>query len=363
MAAEVLAISLLTINAAYWLWYRLCVVSAQSHKKTDHRTLPPVSVVIVYKNAGRKITDLIKSLLAQDYPEFEILAINDYSTDDGPSRLATVRDPRLRMLDATLDAPGKKQALQQGIKHAGYQHILLTDADCMPASANWIRVMASMLIPETKTQIILGYGPLNKSNSLLNDFARFETITTAMQYFSAAVSKIPYMGVGRNMMYTRSLFESIGGFDSHSHVTSGDDDLFVRDSSGGASINVCLTPDSFMYSDAKDTLRGYLSQKSRHISTSVHYRWVHKILLGVLPACHAGFYTVCLTSFLLGWMAAPTFICLVVSRWLVMYALLWKPMSLLDGRDLVIKLPLLDLFYFLYYGILPVFSLFRKKSW
>lgn len=358
-----MATGLLVLNAAFWACYRICVSRAATAKPARLTDLPPVSVIIVYKNAGSSISELVSSLLTQDYPEFEILAVNDFSTDEGPGLLAAFRDERLRLLNATLDTPGKKQALQQGIKAARFPYILLTDADCRPASDTWIKSMASSLDSNEKGQIVAGYGPTTQTDTLLNDFARFETITTAMQYISAAILGSPYMGVGRNIMYTRALFDSAGGFDSHSHIISGDDDLFVRDAADIAVTHICMEKGSFMYSPSKDTLEGYLSQKSRHISTSLHYKWIHKVLLGVLPACHVGFYAIILAVMLAGWMGVLPVTVLLAGRWVTMTALLRKPVKLLAGKDLVAKLPLLDMLYALYYCILPVYSLFRKRSW
>jgi hypothetical protein len=62
----------------------------------------------------------------------------------------------------------------------------------------------------------------------LNRFIRFETVYSAVQYLSFALNGSPYMGVGRNLIYHKSLFAEANGFKSHEKIASGDDDLFIN---------------------------------------------------------------------------------------------------------------------------------------
>jgi len=121
---------------------------------------------------------------------------------------------------------GKKFPLSIGIKSAKHEILLLTDADCKPNSDHWIKTMVSNY--NTETEIILGYGPYNKSKGFLNMLIRYDTTMIALQYFSFALIGMPYMGVGRNLSYRRSTFYKIKDFTSHYSISSGDDDLFIK---------------------------------------------------------------------------------------------------------------------------------------
>jgi hypothetical protein len=80
---------------------------------------------------------------------------------------------------------------------------------------------------DESTEIVLGYGAYHKKKGFLNKLIRWETFHTALQYFSYALAGRPYMGVGRNLSYKKTVFFRHKGFSAHNHVASGDDDLFI----------------------------------------------------------------------------------------------------------------------------------------
>src|SRR3989344_5998916 len=109
------------------------------------------------------------------------------------------------------------------------------------------------------------------------------TTMIAVHYFSMVLMRAPYMGVGRNMAYTKTVFNSTHGFKSHYAVSSGDDDLFVQEAAKKRNYTIQLAPDSYMFSDAKTTWETFVMQKARHYSTSPRYKVFKKLLLGIYP--------------------------------------------------------------------------------
>ena len=173
---------------------------------------------------------------------------------------------------------GKKFALTLGIKAAKNEHLLFTDADCMPQSDNWIaRMMANFAAPQT--QIVLGYSPYKPAKGLLNAFIRFETVKTAINYFSAALKGNAYMGIGRNLAYTKTLFFGAKGFASHMHILSGDDDLFVNQNATDTNTSIELHHNTFMYTEAKPTVSAWYRQKKRHFGVGKAYKKEHRLML------------------------------------------------------------------------------------
>jgi hypothetical protein len=176
---------------------------------------------------------------------------------------------------------GKKLPLTLGIKAAKYEHLLLTDADCQPISSKWLSGMVNGF--SNGKQIVLGYGPYKEGEGFLNKVIRFDTLFIAMNYFSFALAKVPYMAVGRNLAYTKSVFNSVSGFKSHYSISSGDDDLFIQEAAVDSNYTIQVDPDTFCYSNPKETWKEWVSQKSRHYSTSVKYQVIKKLLLGIYP--------------------------------------------------------------------------------
>ncbi len=350
------------------LYYFLLSTYFPNDSKNDLSILhsdisPGVSVIIASKNGGGEILNLVKKLVRQDYPTFEVIVVDDFSTDGSIDHLYALKYSNLIILKATIDAPGKKAALSQAIASSKYPILLFTDADCMPPSDLWIKKMVQALVTSGEKEVVLGYGPLNADGNLVSKFARYETFLTAFQYMGYTGFGLPYMGVGRNLMYKKSLFEKVGGYSRHHHIASGDDDLFIKAVASGKNVEVCIDPDTFMYSDSKSNLHDFLQQKSRHISTSVHYKPAHQLLLGVHSAAHILFYTalIMILLFYQQWIIAALFICIFKFAGQILMGL--KAMKILKVSDLVISMPFMDFLLYIYFLVVPVYSILSKNRW
>lgn len=270
----------------YCIIYREIIIYKPEKVSDDSKN---ISVIICAKNEAENLFNFIPLIIKQEYSDFEILVINDNSTDNtnevieflsGKYRIEmTDRNIELRMIRVTDKTyEGKKEALMKGISYAKYKYLMLTDADCYPYSTRWLCLMQQNF--SENTDIVLGYGGYKQQKGLLNSMIRYEALYTAIQYFSFALRGIPYMGVGRNLAYTKSVFKKAKGFSKHLHIPSGDDDLFINQIAGKKNIAVETRHDSFTYSIAKETFKDWFIQKKRHLSTSVYYKIKHKILLG-----------------------------------------------------------------------------------
>ncbi len=265
--------------------------------------LPPVSVVVCARSEAKNIMELVPILFDQDYPNFEILIVNDRSWDDSKEILEAlkIKYPTLRFIDIEENErhhfSGKKMAITLGIKGATYENIVFTDADCRPLSNSWLKHIVSGYT--NGKSIILGYSPYKKRKGLLNKFIRFDTYAIAMNYFSLAKIGSPYMGVGRNMSYTKTQHFLKGGFKSHYHIASGDDDLFVNQNSTKQNTNIVLHPNSHVESFPKLTYDDWKRQKIRHMTSSNLYKFKHKFILGLYSLSLLLFYALFILTLLL----------------------------------------------------------------
>ena len=306
-----------------------------------------VSVIICAKNESENLKTFLPSIIEQDYPDFEIVLINDASKDDTLdvmhhfSKLHnTIKVVNVKSIEAFWG--NKKYALTLGIKAAKHDFLLFTDGDCKPVSKHWIKEMSSNF-SNTKS-LVLGYGAYSKiKNSLLNKLIRFETLITALNYFSFAKIGLPYMGVGRNMGYTKKEFFDANGFISHIKVRSGDDDLFINQIANPQNTAVCYSKESFTESIPKTTFASWFKQKRRHVSTAKHYRMKHKVLLTLLYASNLFFWSFALILLLtlFNWKIV---LGLFLFRIVLQYIILGVSSKKLRETDLLIFLPFLEIF-------------------
>ncbi len=243
----------------------------------------PISVVICARDEAHNLATNLPGVLVQEYSTtHEIVLVNDNSEDESKYLLDEFKKSfkNLNVVNLTQDAKminGKKFPLSMGIKSAKYETLLLTDADCVPASEHWMKLMQDGF--DDNIEIVLGYGAYKKKPGFLNKLIRFETFQTALQYFSYALAGMPYMGVGRNLSYKRDVFIRNKGFSSINQMPSGDDDLFINQVANRNNTAIVIDKDAHTLSEPKTTFNDWMTQKYRHYTTSKYYKKQHAILL------------------------------------------------------------------------------------
>jgi len=352
----------LTLICYYICIFKALAVYKPQPKVSDNK---PVSILICAKDEAENLKTFLPQIYKQNYPDFEVVLINDRSIDDTfevmksfeeqyPDKTVFVNVPRSN--DSRLTG-NKKYALTLGIKAAHNEHLLLTDADCRPASLDWIRLMTGQFTD--KKQIVLGYGKYETQKGFLNKLIRFETLQTAMQYFSYALKGKPYMGVGRNLAYTKSLFMQNNGFYNHLDVLSGDDDLFINEVATADNTTICIQPDSFTVSKPKQDWKSYFYQKRRHISTAKYYQTKHKILLATYSLSLLGFWVttilLLISQIYLPWVLGLVFLRVAIA-WYFQYKIAGK----LQEKNLIFWFPVLEISLLSFQMFIFATNIFKK---
>ncbi|MDX2430138.1 MAG: glycosyltransferase [Bacteroides sp.] len=323
-----------------------------------------ISVVICARNEANNLERFLPLILEQDYPKFEVVVVNDCSTDGTEELLSEMKlaYDKLRYTNIPLNekfAHGKKLALTVGLKAALYDHVVLTDADCYPAGKKWLLSMARNLGKENK--IVLGYGSYEKQKGLLNILIRYETVFTAIQYLSFAIKGKPYMGVGRNLGYQKDLFFDNKGFAGHYHIASGDDDLFVNQHANKNNTSVEIEAESFTISIPKTGFGAWIRQKKRHLVAGNLYSRGSRFRLGLeifsRMLLYASFTTLILVS---SWLLPVT--CMFGLFLIIRMSIFKLGMMRLKEKYLLLPSLLLDLALPLILGAIWISNLFNTKN-
>lgn len=369
MRWEVILFGALTAAALIQIFYYLYFFSRVAFYKSkakNHSQQHPVSVVICARDEDENLARNLPGILVQEYSTTnEVIVVNDNSIDDSKYILAELQKTfkKLQIVDLTQEAKmiaGKKFPLSIGIKEAKHEIVLLTDADCVPASEHWMHKMQDAF--SNGVEVALGYGAYTKQPGFLNKAIRFETFHTALQYFGYALAGKPYMGVGRNLAYKKNLFFRNKGFSSINHIPSGDDDLFINKVATKENTTVVLEPEAFTLSKPKQTWKDWMRQKNRHYSTGKFYKSSHKFLLGLYTFSLFLFYPLFIASavfFDWRWSLIPLAVRLIVQ------AIIWnKAMKRLNENDLFKWFLFWDVWMFVYYIIFaPALWRKPKKTW
>jgi poly-beta-1,6-N-acetyl-D-glucosamine synthase len=350
----------------YYLFFFLRI---SLKKKNDVVQGPgePVSVVICARNEAINLENNLPLILRQDYPNYEVIVVNDCSEDNTEEVLNELKKKynNLRSTFIRQDNKfrhGKKLAMTIGLKSACHPWVLLTDADCVPASTQWISEMQKHFTPTN--EIVLGYGAYTRKPGLLDKFVRFDTFFIAMQYISFAIAGVPYMGVGRNLAYKRSIFFENKGFASHLNLESGDDDLFINEVIRKNNNRVEYSHLSHTKSTPPKTFKEWFRQKSRHLTTGTYYKGSTRFLLGLEMLSRLIFYF--------------TFVLLVIKKIFLPYVLavfiirlisntfiLNKGMNRMNEKNLLLFSPVFDLIIILFniFCVTRNFMTIKRSRW
>lgn len=361
------------------------------------KKLPGVSIIVAALNEIENLKELIPILERQDYPDYEIIIVDDRSEDGTYDFLINNEDKFkkvkfVRILALPQHFTAKKYALTMGIKKSKNDIILLTDADCRPTSLKWIKSMVNQLTADK--DVVLGFSPYYKFEGFLNQFIRYETFQTALQYLSFAKFGMPFMGVGRNLMYRKERFWKNNGFASHNGLLSGDDDLLINAIANGNNTEIRIDQPSWVLSEPKLTFKDWVTQKRRHLSVGKVYKFRDKLMLGLLWLSFIGIWLFLIPAFfsnpswftLPDWLIIPNYwleqfgiqhweplnnwmrviICIFVSWVLLRWLILHLANKRLGGTIKSGKILLYDIVYWAYlviFGVITLFSNPKKIKW
>lgn len=212
-------------------------------------SLPPLSVIIVTKDTGKALEENLSAILEQDYPQFEVIVVNDQSAGEDENILKRMEGKYRQLYHTFIPQTAryvsrKKLGIAMGIKASRYEWIVVTEPYCRPVSPNWLRSLAAHFTPET--DIVLGYSNYLPAKGCFARRLIVDTLFHSMRFLGMALAGKPYMGIGRNLAYRKRVYESHKGFSDQLVLQRGEDDLFINSVANSYNTQVVLSPDSIV---------------------------------------------------------------------------------------------------------------------
>lgn len=310
-------IQLCYLYGVYNRIHRAC--KQQGDHTCSNDELPPLSVVIVIKDAGDMLKENLTSILEQDYPTFEVIVVNEQpnGTDEDTLKLLASHYKNLYHTFIPTTAryvSRKKLGVSMGIKASRYPWIVVTEPYCKPASTKWLRSMAAHFTPQT--DIVLGYSNYQHAEGLFAHRIQADGIFCAMRYLGRALKGHPYMGIGQNLAYRKECYEHHRSFAEQINLLRGEDDLFVNDTGTNGNTRVCLSPDGFMQLPVPPYKRIWFGEKLNLLVTGHYYKGCARLLNAIESWTCALFHLIT---------AAALVCCILEQAWIEtgIAALLW----------------------------------------
>jgi cellulose synthase/poly-beta-1,6-N-acetylglucosamine synthase-like glycosyltransferase len=271
----IIMVGLASLNGLEWLLRNLLALRVwrkQFHLAPDYplaaETWPSLSVVVAAKDEEHNIGPCITALLNQDYPNFELIVVNDRSSDRTGeiARDLADNDRRLRVIDIE-QLPdgwcGKNHAMQRGIEQTSGEWILMHDADCRQVSNQTLKLAVQRALDTQADMISLL--PEHHLGSFWEDYLQPICSGVLMIWFrpdhvNDAKKKVAFAN-GMFMLMRREAYEAIGTHEALKGSLIEDMDMARRVKAQGRVLQMVPSNDLFtvrMYTTLGQIIRGWV---------------------------------------------------------------------------------------------------------
>lgn len=270
------------IQLYYFLvpYSRLFKSNKIQNKLQENTNCPPLSVIIVTKDSASMLKDNLPAILEQDYPEFEVIVVNDESAGEDEDILK-ILGSRYRHLYRTFIPKSaryvsrKKLGVAMGIKASKYDWIVVTEPYCKPESKDWLKSLSRNFVPGT--DIVLGYCNYSYGKGIFAKRIIADMLMVSMRFLGKAIGGNPYMGIGRNMAYRKDIYLQHKGFYNQLTLSRGDDDLFINEIADSRNTKVCVDSNSIMRMPLPKYRKTWRDDKIGYEVTGNHYKGTARI--------------------------------------------------------------------------------------
>lgn len=244
-------------------------------KEVSNKALPGISIIITAKNEAENLRANLPSILNQDYPNLQVVVVDNASTDSTNDVLSNFRSnhPNLYITYIPINSENvnhKKLALTIGIKAAIHDILLFIEPDTKPLSDQWVYEYAKSF--DKGADVVLGCCQIKLNKSYFKKHILFDNMFSGIKYVSMTLAKKPYMGVGRNMAYRKNLFFDNKGFSCVLNIEDGEDNVFINRIATKENTTIVISPESMVVSNAIEDFSSWRRIKTKYLATQKHYR-------------------------------------------------------------------------------------------
>lgn len=275
---------------------------------------PPVSIIVVSRYDSENLAKCLPSILEQSYPNYEVVVVNDGTTNDTTILLDNLKKKysHLRTTYLPEDAKymsRKKMCMTVGIKAAFYDYLVFTDSDCVADTRDWLTEIMRNFNEET--DLVLGFNhnkATDNCETLWQKFINFDNVFSTIKYMSYAMRGLAYSGTIKNMAYRKEKFFENRGFASNLNIEGGEDDIFITEVSNGTNIAVETSPNASTSINKEVTLKSFIEKKETDLENSEYYPNNVKLRINTEVTTRYLFFLIFITGIIYGIVSEEYFV-------------------------------------------------------
>lgn len=243
------------------------IILHRARKHAPPNDLPMVSILVPARNEEKNIGRCIQSLLAQDYPSFEVLVLDDQSNDGTLAILRQIADsqPKLKVLTGSAtpeNKSGKNWACSQLAQQAQGDLLLYTDADTFHQPQSLLEIVTALI--GEQADLLTGFPrqqALTWGERILVPFFTWASISFIPLWLAYRI-RVPTLvvAVGQMMLFRREAYQKIGGHKSLEKAIVDDLMLARKIKAAGLRWRVVRLSDLIscrMYHGGRETIEGF----------------------------------------------------------------------------------------------------------
>ena len=331
-------------------------------------TQPLVSVVVAARNEEARIADCLSLLAAQDYPNFEVVVVDDGSTDATAELIAgwVQADKRFKLIGLS-GSGSKKAALTAAIAEAAGEVIATTDADCAMGN-EWLSSLMTYL--ESDVGMVIGFSQIGRPGESLGVRGGYEALdflNLMACIWGSCGRGHPMAASGQNLLFRRAAYAEVGGYEKVMHRVSGDDVLLMQMIRTQTQWRIAFAsaPASFTVHPPATSWKGLLNQRARWASNAPLMATFDPLFYGYMLITYGLSLCVILSPILvlLGWVH-PLFMAVVLgSKWFGETLFFLRANALGQRSELTLFLPLYMLLQPIHVAIVGGLGALGVFSW
>jgi len=284
-----IAVAAMLVAVLVQCWFYIRYFSGINHQNRRVRRgtisysedQPPVSIIICARDKGEVLAKNLPALFDQKYPEFQIVVVNDASSDETedilqqfehrPNFYHTFVPKGVRSISA------RKMAMTLGLKAAVYDYVLFMDVAGIPESDVWIATMMRNF--DWRGSVVLGFASFKDKKGFRNQLVAYDNLFSTMQWMGLALSGKPYRATSVNLAFKKELFFKNNGFASNLSLRSGDDDLLIGEIATRNNVKIEVSTDSKVEIETRSPWYDWKEKTFSLFPTARQYKFGIKLLL------------------------------------------------------------------------------------
>ena len=357
----VISISLLYILLIGFFYIGWLKYKVYKYKKADFSTF--VSIVIAARNEENDILNLLEALSIQTYRQFEVIIIDDHSTDKTAQIIRENNFIKCNLLSLNTTQIGKKSAIIEAVSISKGELILATDADCIP-SKNWVESMVSFYNSE-QVEFILGPVKQRASKNFFKQLFSLDFLSLQAVGAGAAEMTKPFICNGANLAFSKKVWNNISSINGEKYA-SGDDVFLLHNAINvlpKEKIRFIFSDDAIVVTSTPNGVKSFFNQRIRWASKAKGYNNFISLFASIAVVLINLLLIVLLVSSVLWHQLIFLFFFVLVLKSIVDFVILFSAVGFFNQQKILWYFIPSQLVYFIYTTVISVYSLVGKYRW